>query len=710
MEELEKSKIDVEEQLSNRRRDYQQQVYFVCFKKLTCFLIYCYLFRNEQQRAHSKDLEELTQKLTLSREEYRTVRGHVDQLHVNRRTLESELQRLSDTVDVERQRLQLSEQDLRQRVEQLERQHADIERSTRKGKDNLTSLQQQVAHAKSELNEQRRQSEELNRAAESRKLTLSSESAALHEQVHVAAQTLRQLQGQIDLRTHDLEIQGNEARRLERQSEETSRRVRDNETACERAQRNLQELSATVTQTQKKLEVLHKAEDEQKSAQNVLTMRLEADNQAEDALQRRLRLLRDEEQGLAESINQQKRLLAQLRQSCANAQADAETAVNRVVAEQRVVGDLKNTRDVLEAEMARLAGEHSALKDRIGEETHRLHGSEGAVDRLRSEAGEFQRELVSARRDADEATKQLDGVRVELNRVSLAFKDEKRALEDARLEHRRLEGEVAAAKELLLNLQADRSAWIAALESLKAQCSVLEGTKKAQEMEIVQLRDANRRENARANSLQTNAGELSERVRDQQQALHRIENEVEQARKLSEQEEERLAEQQRLLRQSHTQLQVMETQIHDATSALNAERNKAIREMSALDSAKQQVQGQLIAATNARKRLSTQVETVDMYSVPELVGSASAGAPQAMPSPSFTAAAPSFVSSSDWRAPSPPQRSPRIHFGHENVSVTKLQTPSAAQDTAQNDFLELEREVEKLRKKSMSILGQNLVS
>jgi chromosome segregation ATPase len=449
-----------------------------------------------------------------------------------------------------------------------------------------------------------------------------------------------------------------------------------------------------------------------------MRLKLESEGQTEEALQRRLRLLREEEAGLSESVHKLQRLVSELKHVVLTAQADCEAAQTRARAEQRAISDLKANRDVLESEVLRLSTEHNTTKERATEEAQRVFSYEGNVERLRSELAESQRALHSARRLCEDANRELDMTKIrenelkatveslnsELCGLQIQAKEERKVLDSVRLELRKGENELSALKEQTASLQAERMSWCTAIESLKAQHVLNETMKESLEAEIGQLRETARREGSKARQLQLNAEEIGEHIKDLKHKHQRTEIACEETQRQREEEETRMHEQQLQLKKSTEHLNRIDTQIEEANYKLEAERVRAIEEISALNSAKNHAQSKLIMAATAKQRLmSAGPLSPDVHTgwsggrahTPTLLRKEPVVVGGELPRP--------FVSHVVPGVNVFPSASSSSSGGASLSAADKYQLSSEV--VARNDFHELELEVERLREKSLSILA-----
>ena len=645
------------------------------------------------------------------------LRSEVTTLINSRTALQTDIARLRDSRDDDSNKYIAIESDYKQRLESLERQLLDGDSKIKQQKEMASALQNQGTLLRCEVEDLSRQQTELHKTQISRQSSMQDEISHARMQVQSSLQTLRQLQSQVDRRRFDLDSLNSECGTMERKIEDARRRLRDEDSAVTLAVDRNNDLKLAHEKLLEDLEIVKKSENQKLIQMNDMKAALETTACNLEETKRKVNLLHEEEASLIESCSRLKASSTESKKVLIETQHEIDKIYSSLVRERTSVSDLRAIKATLEADVCRWEVELRSAKERCLGERQRCAEADSALVKVRDEINELQRKFGVISKQVEESTSRLEDQRQIEMRGQIQFEksahdllllranvdSEQRLFDALKLEHRSVLADVQQMREAALVAKADKQSLSIILETIRGQLALAEKEKFVLESDIGKLRELVRSEQARLESTENCFMDSSERLKQLRHDIQSSELQYQRSVSMTTEQDNRLADLRVILKTTSEELSSLQSSIDSAHAVFHAERSRAIEEIASLDQTKHHLHSQLFLASEAKKRSASPAAVAKRpgpQSLPLPTGSPVSVAAHHTPPSSAN----SLSGTLDIKFDAELIRSGADCIRERSSNPHQNTTSLKSTKDSDHDFRSLEKEVEKLRVQSLSVL------
>lgn len=359
----------------------------------------------------------------------------------------------------------------------------------------------------------------------------------------------------------------------------------------------------------------------------ILRSSIEHDTRTSEDLRRRLVVMKEEEASVRDSEVRLRSILVQTKKTLDDAQTELDAIRTTADREKRSIAEIRSKRASMEAEMMHLMDELKFSTERVNQENIVRMESEATILRCRDEASRAQKELGTIEKKISDALRReedlkrssailkanLEKLRGESEGLSSVQVNERAMVSNARDELRDLHVEIKREKDNLKLIQQELQSNQINLEAIKTQNKHIEGLKDELSEELYRIRETNRMELRRTDKLESTYVEVEQRLKSLREELVLMEKDYERTRHLTLEEQERVSDQRRILRQTLDELTKAERAVSETYKQMYDERQKALVEISLLGQAKQSAQAHMFLTSEAQKKIDKNRDTVGEY-------------------------------------------------------------------------------------------------
>jgi chromosome segregation ATPase/phosphatidylethanolamine-binding protein (PEBP) family uncharacterized protein len=485
----------------------------------------------------------------------------------------------------------------------------------------------------------------MERAAEVRRRTTEEEVARAEHRAQVALRMARQAESEKEAKAAEVGALAQELRGMERRLDELRRQAREQEMLLESRRDTVKALEGDQDRRQKDTTTIRKEEEELRHQSQLLRASLGGLSRENEELKRRLAALKEEESSLKDSEMRMRTALQHSRKGVEEAQIELGEVRSASERERRALADLRTKRSVAEAEMSR---QEEALKfeaERVQQEALHRAEVEAATARSHEEMTRSQKALALVEKRLEDAVRRedelkrsetalkstMEKLRLEIESLSCQQTNEKSTVGTAREELREINLDIRRGKESLRVVQQEVQTAQLGLETLQAQRNHLESLKDELTAELNRIRESARQEMHRVDKLDSLYTDAEQRLKAVRADLAAAEQAHEQTRSLGVEEEQRVQEQRRALRQVMDELGKVERKISEGHQQVYEERQRALVEIGQLSQAKQSAQAHMFLTAEAQRRLDSRA-ALPSYGASLAAGRARDASPQRLDS------------------------------------------------------------------------------
>lgn len=359
----------------------------------------------------------------------------------------------------------------------------------------------------------------------------------------------------------------------------------------------------------------------------ILRSSIEHDTRTSEDLRRRLVVMKEEEASVRDSEVRLRSILGQTKKTLDDAQTELDAIRTTADREKRSIAEIRSKRASMEAEMMHLMDELKFSTERVNQENIVRMESEATILRCRDEASRAQKELGTIEKKISDALRReedlkrssailkanLEKLRGESEGLSSVQVNERAMVSNARDELRDLHVEIKREKDNLKLIQQELQSNQINLEAIKTQNKHIEGLKDELSEELYRIRETNRVELRRTDKLESTYVEVEQRLKSLREELVLMEQDYERTRHLTLEEQERVSDQRRILRQTLDELTKAERAVSETYKQMYDERQKALVEISLLGQAKQSAQAHMFLTSEAQKKIDKNRDTAGEY-------------------------------------------------------------------------------------------------
>ena len=359
----------------------------------------------------------------------------------------------------------------------------------------------------------------------------------------------------------------------------------------------------------------------------ILRSSIEHDTRTSEDLRRRLVVMKEEEASVRDSEVRLRSILVQTKKTLDDAQTELDAIRTTADREKRSIAEIRSKRASMEAEMMHLMDELKFSTERVNQENIVRMESEATILRCRDEASRAQKELGTIEKKISDALRReedlkrssailkanLEKLRGESEGLSSVQVNERAMVSNARDELRDLHVEIKREKDNLKLIQQELQSNQINLEAIKTQNKHIEGLKDELSEELYRIRETNRMELRRTDKLESTYVEVEQRLKSLREELVLMEKDYERTRHLTLEEQERVSDQRRILRQTLDELTKAERAVSETYKQMYDERQKALVEISLLGQAKQSAQTHMFLTSEAQKKIDKNRDTAGEY-------------------------------------------------------------------------------------------------
>jgi len=335
--------------------------------------------------------------------------------------------------------------------------------------------------------------------------------------------------------------------------------------------------------------------------------------------------MKEEEASVKDSEMRLRSILGQTKKSLDDAQTELDGIRTTADREKRTIAEIRSKRAAMEAEMMHLMDELKFTTERVNQENIVRMESEATIMRCRDEASRAQKELGTIEKKISDALRReedlkrssavlkanLEKLRGESEGLSSVQVNERAMVSNARDELRDLHMEIKREKDNLKLIQQELQSNQINLEAIKTQNKHIEGVKDDLNEELSRIRETNRVELRRTDKLESTYIEVEQRLKSLREELVSMEQNYERTRHLTLEEQERVSDQRRILRQTLDELIKAEKAVSETYKQMYDERQKALVEISLLGQAKQSAQAHMFLTSEAQKKIDKNRDTAE---------------------------------------------------------------------------------------------------
>jgi len=337
--------------------------------------------------------------------------------------------------------------------------------------------------------------------------------------------------------------------------------------------------------------------------------------------------MKEEEASVRDSEVRLRSILVQTKKTLDDAQTELDAIRTTADREKRSIAEIRSKRASMEAEMMHLMDELKFSTERVNQENIVRMESEATILRCRDEASRAQKELGTIEKKISDALRReedlkrssailkanLEKLRGESEGLSSVQVNERAMVSNARDELRDLHVEIKREKDNLKLIQQELQSNQINLEAIKTQNKHIEGLKDELSEELYRIRETNRMELRRTDKLESTYVEVEQRLKSLREELVLMEKDYERTRHLTLEEQERVSDQRRILRQTLDELTKAERAVSETYKQMYDERQKALVEISLLGQAKQSAQAHMFLTSEAQKKIDKNRDTAGEY-------------------------------------------------------------------------------------------------
>jgi hypothetical protein len=327
--------------------------------------------------------------------------------------------------------------------------------------------------------------------------------------------------------------------------------------------------------------------------------------------------MKEEEASVRDSEIRLRSILGQTKKTLDDAQTELDAIRTTADREKRSITEIRSKRASMEAEMMHLMDELKFSTERVNQENIVRMESEATILRCRDEASRAQKELGTIEKKISDALRReedlkrssailkanLEKLRGESEGLSSVQVNERAMVSNARDELRDLHVEIKREKDNLKLIQQELQSNQINLEAIKTQNKHIEGLKDELSEELYRIRETNRVELRRTDKLESTYVEVEQRLKSLRDELVLMEQDYERTRHLTLEEQERVSDQRRILRQTLDELTKAERAVSETYKQMYDERQKALVEIGLLGQAKQSAQAHMFLTSEAQKKI-----------------------------------------------------------------------------------------------------------
>lgn len=329
--------------------------------------------------------------------------------------------------------------------------------------------------------------------------------------------------------------------------------------------------------------------------------------------------MKEEEASVRDSEVRLRSILGQTKKTLDDAQTELDAIRTTADREKRTIAEIRSKRAAMEAEMMHLMDELKFSTERVNQENIVRMESEATILRCRDEASRAQKELGTIEKKISDALRReedlkrsstilkanLEKLRGESEGLSSVQVNERAMVSNARDELRDLHVEIKREKDNLKLIQQELQSNQINLEAIKTQNKHIEDLKDDLGEELHRIRETNRVELRRTDKLESTYVEVEQRLKSLREELVLMEKDYERTRHLTLEEQERVSDQRRILRQTLDELTKAERAVSETYKQMYDERQKALVEISLLGQAKQSAQAHMFLTSEAQKKIDS---------------------------------------------------------------------------------------------------------
>jgi chromosome segregation ATPase len=585
------------------------------------------------QLALARELDDASRKLTSIKTEIRGLRLEADKMSISKRQGEEEYSAMEERKMGLLDLIATLEEKSVKKTEAFERLSAEQEKKIKTLRDALASMMSERDILQSSVDDFKKQLADLEAVSVSKRRAIDDEISQAQQQALASIRASRSAVVACEQKKVEAERIDAECRAAERRLDELQRGVRDAEMKQDRLQESIRLLASDKERSENQLEALRKEED---------ALRLNI--KASDEIRRRLVSLAEEEASLKLSESKLKSSLSAVCKQIESAQHELEEMRGASERERRLSLELRSQRAALEAEGARAEREVAFLREQMTALEQQEADVRLRISRSVDELSRVQKDLVGLQRKNAEASRMDDEMRrkeraaeasmgslqAELETTVARLTTERAHIEQARNERERVLTEVRAAQDELLLCKQEAASVLAAMEKTRGEKQSLEAQKTDLIKEMHEMRETNRAEASRSESMSRSYEELERRLRAVREDVQRAEANYAKARELSAAEEERVRQQQRAVADAAAELHAIEGLLQQNSKELHESRVRSLAELGQLSRAKQSMNNHMLLLAEAQNR-------------PFASPSASAAQSASAPSPALEAMRPAHV-------------------------------------------------------------------
>jgi hypothetical protein len=557
------------------------------------------------QLALARELDEASRKLTSIKTEIRSLRLEADKMSISKRQGEEEYSALEERKLGLLDLIASLEDKSAKKGEAFDRLSAEQEKKIKTLRDTLAVMMSERDILQISVDDIKKQHADLEAVSVSKRRAIDDEIAQAQQQALASIRASRSAVVACEQKKVEAERIDAECRATERRLEELLRGVRDAEIKQDRLQESIRLLTSDKERSENQLDALRKEED-------VLRQNLKTS----DEIRRRLVSLAEEEASLKLSESKLKSSLSALCKQMENAQHELEEIRSASERERRLGLELRSQRAALEAEGARAEREVAFLREQMAALEQQEVDVRLRISRSVDELSRVQKDLVGLQRKTAEASRADDEMKrkeraaeasigtlqAEVENAVARLATERAQIEHARSERERVLTEVRAAQDELLVCKQEAASLQAALEKARGEKHSLEAQKTDLIKEMHEMRELNRAEASRSESMSRSYEELERRLWAVREDVQRAEANYAKARELSAAEEERVRLQQRAVADAAAELHAIEGLLQQNSKELHESRVRSLAELGQLSRAKQSMSNHMLLLAEAQNR------------------------------------------------------------------------------------------------------------
>lgn len=488
------------------------------------------LRRSEMDRQTSyliKEIEEKTRRVTHLKNDYRTLHLDYETLTHSKKQLEVEITRHSETLNNEVNQLHSQQVEYKHLIEHYERVAKESERKMKNIKEKNGQLEMDQLVLRESVEELRRQQEELDKINENRRRAHEEELNQVQRQLQAAIRLNKQTVTITEQKRSELDAFLTESRSCDRKVELSRNSVRELENTVDHLKETIRNLELDRENRLKSFTKLKEEEDTCRKEIQILHIQIDADARALEDTKKRYSLLTADEENLKEIELKLKHNVNNLKKLLITHQQDLDTVRSDIEKEKRELMDLQSKRSILEVHVEKNdAIQRNGQELAIENEKKRV-GSVMELQKLRDDIVRTQKELLVAERKVTDA-EQKEGeykrktetlqaeqmqLKTELDALKMVHSNEKRLIESLREEGYDKQDGLNALKTELKQTQLELHKHKMTIETCSIQQKAMEETKDQLMQEIARLRDNLSQENAKADKVEAQYGEIESRLK-----------------------------------------------------------------------------------------------------------------------------------------------------------------------------------------------------